>query len=184
MRIESIGRPAFEAIYERNAEIVYKTALRYTGNHHTAEELTQNVFVKLYTYMEHINLSAARSWLLVTVKNMAINHKRDGSREILSEELYENGYEEQTSMSLEDEFVKKLHERECREFTDNLFEKLYQENERWYEAVTLVYCLEKPRSEAAEIMGISVDGLYKLLQRAKRWIRKNYEDQFVHLNKA
>ena len=78
MEIESIGRVAFDAIYEDNIKIVYKTALRYTGNHHAAEEIAQNVFVILYTVMEHINLNAVRSWLIVSTRNMSLNYKRDG----------------------------------------------------------------------------------------------------------
>ena len=57
-------------------------------------------------------------------------------------------------------------------------------NERWYEAVTLTYCLEKSQREVAEIMGVSVEVLHSMLYRAKKWIRKNYEDQFELLSKA
>ncbi|RGU90451.1 RNA polymerase sigma factor [Clostridium sp. AF15-17LB] len=180
MEIESIGRVAFDAIYEDNIKIVYKTALRYTGNHHAAEEIAQNVFVKLYTVMEHINLNAVRSWLIVSTRNMSFNFKRDGKREILSDEMYEDW----TMESTEDEFEKRLQEKEYREFANHIFEELYNLNERWYEAVTLTYCLEKSQREVAEIMGVSVEVLHSMLYRAKKWIRKNYEDQFELLSKA
>lgn len=180
MEIKSIGRVAFDAIYEDNIKIVYKTALRYTGNHHAAEEIAQNVFVKLYTVMEHINLNAVRSWLVVSTRNMSLNFKRDGKREILSDEMYEDW----TMESTEDEFEKRLQEKEYRDFANHIFGELYHVNERWYEAVTLTYCLEKSQREVAEIMGVSVEVLHSMLYRAKKWIRKNYEDQFELLSKA
>ena len=181
MEIESIGRAAFDAIYEENVKIVYKTALRYTENHHAAEEITQNVFVKLYIVMEHINLNAVRAWLIVTTKNMSLNYNRDGKREILSDEMCTDRWMISDS---EDELEKRIQEKEYREFTDHIFEELYRINERWYEAVTMTYCLGKSQSEVAEIMGVSVEVLHSMLYRAKKWIRKNYEDQFELLSKA
>lgn len=48
MSVESIGKVAFDVIYEDNVEIVYKVAAKYCGNHHTAEEIAQSVLYKLY----------------------------------------------------------------------------------------------------------------------------------------
>lgn len=180
VEIKSIGKVAFDVIYEDNVQNVYKTALRYTGNHHVAEEITQTVFVKLYTVMEHVNLDALRAWLIVTTRNLALNHKRDGRREILSMDICE----ERQIESSEDEFEKRFIQKEYRELAGNIFEELYRVNERWYEAVTLTYCLEKPQREVAEIMGVSLEVLHSILYRAKKWIRKNYVNEFDHLNKA
>ena len=38
---------AFDAIYKNSADSIYYTALRYCGNHHVAQEITQTVFMKL-----------------------------------------------------------------------------------------------------------------------------------------
>lgn len=184
MGVESIGRAAFDVIYEDNVDAVFRTALRYAGNHHTAEEITQNVFVKLYTYMEHINLEAAKSWLLVTARNMALNSNRVHNHEVLIEEMQESGYPICAYISPEDEFLRKLRERECKALADCIFQNLYQVNERWYEAVTLTYCLGKPQKDVAECMGISLEILHSMLYRAKKWVRKNYEEKYDHLNKA
>ncbi len=73
MSVESIGKVAFDVIYEDNVEIVYKVAAKYCGNHHTAEEIAQSVFMKLYMNMDHVNLDAVRPWLVLTTKYMALN---------------------------------------------------------------------------------------------------------------
>ena len=38
---------AFDAIYKNSADSIYYTALRYCGNHHVAQEITQTVLMKL-----------------------------------------------------------------------------------------------------------------------------------------
>ena len=48
------------------------------------------------------------------------------------------------------------------------------ENERWYEAMTMVYCLGRKQKDVADAMGISLDVLTALLYRARKWVKKNY----------
>ena len=48
MKGKSVGKADFDAIYRENVGYVYATAVKYTKNHHTAEEIVQNVFLKYY----------------------------------------------------------------------------------------------------------------------------------------
>lgn len=181
MGIKSIGRSAFDAVYEANVDLVYRTALYFSHNHHTAEEITQNVFMKLYLNMENINMEAVTSWLLTTTKHMALNDRRDHKREIVGEDAM---FEERSGEGIEDVFMKKLREKEYRELAEDIFSELYHVNKRWHEAVTITYLLEKPQKEVAEIMGVSLEVLHSMLYRAKQWIRKNYEEKYHYLDKA
>lgn len=117
MSVESIGKVAFDVIYEDNVEIVYKVAAKYCGNHHTAEEIAQSVFMKLYMNMDHVNLDAVRPWLVLTTKYMALNVIRDRKREVLVDELLYEKHEKAPSDfddSTEDVFIRKLKERASR----------------------------------------------------------------------
>ncbi|GFI36436.1 sigma-70 family RNA polymerase sigma factor [Lachnospiraceae bacterium 50-23] len=181
MRVKSIGKTAFDAIYEANVDCVFRTALYYSGNHHAAEEITQNVFVKLYINMDNVNMNAVNTWLLTTAKHMALNHNRDNERITLIEEVI---FKDEPGESLEDSFIRKLREKEHRELAESIFSELYRFNERWYDAVMITYFLEKPQKEVAEVMGVSVEVLHSMLYRAKRWIRKNYEEKYQHMDKA
>lgn len=88
MKVKAIGKIAFDAVYEANAERVYRTALHYSdNNHYAAEEITQEVFLKLYMNMENINMKAINTWVIVTAKHMALNYHRDHGREMADEEL-------------------------------------------------------------------------------------------------
>ncbi len=181
MRVKSIGKTAFDAIYEANVDCVFRTALYYSGYHHAAEEITQNVFVKLYINMDNVNMNAVNTWLLTTAKHMALNHNRDNERITLIEEVI---FKDEPGESLEDSFIRKLREKEHRELAESIFSELYRFNERWYDAVMITYFLEKPQKEVAEVMGVSVEVLHSMLYRAKRWIRKNYEEKYQHMDKA
>ena len=58
MNVRSIGKQAFDAIYESNLEYVYRTACYYTQNHYQAEEITQCVFIKLYDNIDNVNMQS------------------------------------------------------------------------------------------------------------------------------
>lgn len=170
----------FDAIYESHLDRVYKTALHYSNNHHTAEEISQIVFMKLYMNLEHINMDAVQKWLCTTAKHIAMNNKRDRKLEVLVDEI---AYDEEmtTSNSLEDDFIRELWEKEHSALASKIFADLYCVNPRWYDAVTITYFLEKPQKEVADIMGIDIGALHSMLYRAKKWIRKNYEAHYNHL---
>ena len=87
MDVELTTKADFKVIYEENFERVYKTAVKYSGNHHSAEEIVQNVFLKLYLNIDNVEREAAMAWLLLTTKYMALNLKRDRKREFLVEEM-------------------------------------------------------------------------------------------------
>lgn len=183
MSTESKDKATFDAIYKEYFMLVYKMAVKYSGNHHAAEEITQSVFLKLYLNIEHINVDAAKSWLILTAKNMALNLKRDRAREYLVEEFHVEG--ERNSVDIEESsenvFVRKVEEQEFAKLKEDIFAALYEKNPRWYDAITITYILEKPQKEVAENMGISLEVLHSMLYRAKQWIRENYKDRYDRL---
>lgn len=77
---------AWEEIVARFGERIYNTARRFAGNDAEAEELTQDVFLKLYE-----NLSQYRGdvpfvgWALRLSKNACIDHWRRHRRRLQSE---------------------------------------------------------------------------------------------------
>lgn len=183
MGIKAIDGDAFNAIYEGCADSVYYTALRYSGNHHVAEEISQTVFMELYANLGTVNDKAVTSWLLTSAKHMALNYKRGLKREVLCGDFMDDENEAYAAdADLEEDFIRKLYEEGCKELTDNVFSDLYHLNPRWYSAITTTYFLEKPQKEVAEIMGVSLEVLHGMLYRARKWIRKNYREQYNHLH--
>lgn len=186
MEAKAIDKSAFDAIYEKNVAGVYQTALRYSGNYHVAEEITQTVFMKLYINLDNVNPEAVGSWLLTTAKHVAINYKRSLKREVSKEDI-EVLYDEKGTVpvadSPEDDFMNRLYTEECKELADSILADLYCLNPRWYDAVTISYLLGKPQKETADIMGVKLEVLHSMLYRARKWIQKKYDKQFDHLQK-
>ena len=75
-----------------------------------------------------------------------------------------------------------LRDRKYHCFIEDIFGELYRMNERWYDAITITYLLEKPQKEVAEELGVSLEILHSMLYRAKRWIRKKYREEYDRLS--
>ena len=165
---EDVKKAEIDRLYKENVSKVYRTALYYVEDHYVAEEIVQEVFLKLYDNLGDICMESVPAWLITTAKNMAKNYPEQ-----------EVPY---SSEGLDAQLIEVLRQKECRELHDTIFADLYEKNSRWYEAVTVSYTLDKPQKEVAEKMGISVDTLYSTLYRAKQWIKKYYEKQFHQLD--
>src|SRR5436190_7218199 len=70
---------SFEALVREHQDRLYSLALRYVGNAHDAEELTQDAFVRAYRALakydrERILALDLRPWLTTILLNAARNH--------------------------------------------------------------------------------------------------------------
>ena len=183
MELEPKGTSVFDDIYDKYAESVYRTAMKYSDNHHIAEEIVQEAFLKLYLHRENVNVDAAGKWLSLTTKYMALNYIRDHAREILLEDVI---YDDTEKLILEDDpgniLFDRIKDEKRAKLLDDIFGALYRKSPRWYEAVTITYILGKPQQEVVDELGITLEVLHSILYRAKRWIRKNYEERYKHLD--
>ena len=70
-------RDAFRELFETYKDKVYSVALRFSGNHATAMDITQDVFVKLFSkIVEFRGDSSFDSWLYRVVVNRCFDHRR------------------------------------------------------------------------------------------------------------
>ena len=74
---------AFEEIYKATSGFVYNVALRITNNSNDADEVTQDVFVKVHKNLKSFAFrSAFKTWIYRIAANTALNHcKWRGRRE-------------------------------------------------------------------------------------------------------
>lgn len=72
------GDPAaFHALVERHRSLVYRVAFQFAGNHHDAEDITQEVFIKVYRSLDRFRQDAQlSSWLYRIAMNACIDHRR------------------------------------------------------------------------------------------------------------
>lgn len=72
---------AFEKIYKAASVFVYNVALRIANNKQDAQEVTQDVFLKIYAKLKHFQFrSSFKTWVYRITVNTAINTYRRTSR--------------------------------------------------------------------------------------------------------
>ena len=59
---------------------------------------------------------------------------------------------------------------------------LQKKNPRWYEAMILVYYMNVPQKDAADMLCIKTGALQVMLTRAKNWIRKTYGAEYKEMD--
>ena len=68
---------AFQALVERHRSMVYRVAYQFAGNHHDAEDIAQEVFIKVYRSLDRFRQDAqVTSWMYRIVMNACIDFRR------------------------------------------------------------------------------------------------------------
>jgi RNA polymerase sigma-70 factor (ECF subfamily) len=80
---------ALEALYDRYGDIVYSVSLRVVGDVQLAEDVAQEVFLRLWRRPDHYDESRGRflTWLLSVARNRAIDERRSRGRRSRHESL-------------------------------------------------------------------------------------------------
>ena len=81
---------AWDGIVVRYQRKVFHIAYKFTGRHDEAEDLTQDIFMKVFRSLDKFNRDADFStWLSSVARNYCIDHYRAGKREreVLVEDL-------------------------------------------------------------------------------------------------
>ncbi len=69
---------AFDALVERHLERVYSFTVRFVGNQHDAEDITQEVWLKVWRSLARYDSTSSKftTWLMRVVRNAAVDQLR------------------------------------------------------------------------------------------------------------
>ena len=156
---------AFTTLVKKYQKSVHALTWRKVGNFHTAEELTQDTFLKAYEKLTMLkNPSRFSGWLYVIANRLCIAWHR--KQKLPMESLETTSQEEVGELSYryhEDEQREAASVEYRREHIKNLLEKL-PESERT--VVTLHYLGEMTSKAIGEFLGVSPNTVRSRLQRA------------------
>ena len=83
-RTRPSSTPAFTDLYRAHLRDVYSYSYYRVGNHHDAEDLTEQTFLQAYRHFERAQRESQgrplRPWLIRIAHNLAANYYRDRSR--------------------------------------------------------------------------------------------------------
>lgn len=181
MEYKMIKDEKFNRIYRTYQNDVFKISLYYTKDEYISQDITQKVFYQFFLHLDNVKKDSIRAYLIRSARNLSYNWLRDTKREVNGDLLDIIPEENVPQYSTEDEYIRDEEERERKVFVAMLMERLREENESWYDVVNLVFCMEKPHDLAAKELGITREVLYNRLYRAKKWLRKKFEDEYNKL---
>jgi len=168
----------FTLLYEAHKAMVYNLALNYVQHKEDAEDITQEVFVKLHQNLHKYDPAAAsvKTWVYRITINQCLDFvkarqtkKRFGfitalfaasSNEPLADAVHFN----HPGIAAED-----------REDLQRLFAIINQLPHNQKTALLLTRMDGRPQQEVADIMNMSVKAVESLLQRARQTIEKKWE---------
>jgi RNA polymerase sigma-70 factor (ECF subfamily) len=169
---------AFRTIVERYQDQVMATVYRFTGDYHQAEDLTQEVFVRVFKAAKRYKPKARfRTWLFKVVVNLCLNYRRDRARkrmDSLDMPLKINGNDVPRDVRGPDADIPEIasEKGELREVIRDAIDSL-PPNQRL--AVILRRFEEMSYREIAEALDVSVGAVESLLFRARQNLKTRLE---------
>jgi len=171
--VRSGDTAAFKPIVERYQQLVFRTAMGFLHHQEEAEDITQDIFIKVWQSLNRFSgESAFSTWIYRITVNHCLNHLRQKKRNDLfsfAEDLFQqliNKPEEEAVA--EDEIEER--DQHIRKAIDSLSDKQRT-------AFVLSRYEELPQKEIARIMNTSEGSVEQHLQRAK----KNLQNKLAHL---
>ncbi len=136
---------AFEYIYDSTHRLVYYQIYSILKSHQEAENIMQDVYIKVYRNIDKYKNDNPRAWIVTIARNEAINQYHKNKKEVFMDE------EELDAFSEEDEKTPLI----------NLAAKILDEEEFLLVAYSVLE--GKSRREVAKILDLSPSGVtYKL----------------------
>tara|TARA_R110002073_G_scaffold153170_1_gene308149 strand:- start:632 stop:1177 length:546 start_codon:yes stop_codon:yes gene_type:complete len=167
MRAVCLGeRSAYQTLVKRHLKSISHYAFRLLGSSKDSEDITQEVFLRLWTNAQKWKPEKAKltTWLHRITHNLCIDHLRKHARV-----QTQDSFDENSDGSLpegNDSVVEADSERQLLREAMNML----PENQR--SALSLCHYQGFSNKEAAAIMNISVKALESAIARAKRSLRE------------
>jgi len=154
---------AFEEIVVLFQDMVFTLAYRVVKNREEAEEVAQDVFIKVYKSLKSFNeKSKLSTWIYRITYNLSINRYRSQKRQPITTEI-DNSNENKLGHTKD--ALSELSEREKHKVINKAILTL-PETEKII--ITLYYYEELPIAEIAEIVGISPQNVKVKLFRSRQ----------------
>ena len=100
-RLSGRDLDAFRALYDRYGDLVYSVSLRVVGDTHVAQDVTQDVFLRVWRRPELFDVARGKfvTWLLSVARNRSIDERRSQGRRLRHEAPPSTEEEEDTLAS-------------------------------------------------------------------------------------
>lgn len=166
---------AFADLYNEFSSRVFNVALSYTQLHDVAEDIAQEVFVKVFNSAHKFRGgSSVYTWIYRITVNTSLNHvKKSRQNLLLGQDLSHVVDFEHPGIIAENKEKSQLLYAAMKDLIPS--QKM---------AFVLSYIEDLPRKDVASIMEISLKAVESLLQRAKKNMRLKLEKHYPERRKS
>ncbi len=165
----------FESLYNEYKNLVYNMCLHYVLNAEDAQDVTQEVFVKVYQRYGRYDqsLSSLKTWICRIAINQSLDYlksKKTKKRFGFLTSLFHPETEEPIELpqSIDHPGI----QAEDKEALEKLLQIIYTLPGNQKTVIILSKIEDRSQKEVAEIMNISAKAVESLIQRAKQNIQK------------
>ncbi len=160
-RAKAGDREAFGQLVENNYDFIFRTACKWTGKRSDAEDIAQEVCIKLATAIQSFDgRSAFTSWLYRVTLNMVRDMQRSSVRRDKNIDAFTIVHPEDDPGNQEESTTAK-----------ELWNAVRALPEKQREAIMLVYAEDMNHAQAAEIMGCKEATVSWHIHEAKKTLR-------------
>ena len=173
-RICSGDRSAFQELVERHKKKIYFLAYDVVGNHHDAEDISQEVFIKMFRSLKNFRRDAKMSsWLYQITVNTSIDHlRRKSSKPHKSmDDLDKTSFQEKLAGS-KNAAIDPEQSAEAVIMQNRVSQALQKVSPKERSVFVMRHYNELKTREIAEILNVSQGTVKALLFRAIRKLRK------------
>jgi len=162
----------FKNIVLRHKDLIYNQAFYFTSNCEDAEDITQEVFIKLWHHFDKVKRNSVKAWLLKVTRNLCIDYSRKNHEQSLSE-LYDND----TTTSVIDNLMDFSANPEQEIITKDLSEKIMFTINLLPEKIRNILILRDIQDlkydTIAEIMDLPLNSIKVYLHRGRKYLLEN-----------
>jgi RNA polymerase sigma factor (sigma-70 family) len=163
----------FQEIYINHKKLVFNLALQYSQNTEDAEEITQDVFVKIHEKLDSFqNQSEIKTWIYRITVNQSLDYlkaKRSQKRWQLFSALRIDNNDKTFELP---NFHHPGIELEQKESLELIFKCINQLPDNQKTALILLKIEQMSQAETADVMIMSSKAVESLFQRAKKNLEK------------
>jgi RNA polymerase sigma-70 factor, ECF subfamily len=162
---------ALKILVERYSPSIYRFSVRYTGDESLAEDVAQEVFLRLFLHAKKYTAGRSfKTWLFTIVRNVSVDlarpysHRKSATLRGSGDEPLEEFAPESIangSLSQEDQVAN-------REKRNRIIDALHDLPEKQRAAIILKYYEDMSTREIAEVLHKTLSSVEALLARAKR----------------
>ncbi|MBD3649466.1 MAG: sigma-70 family RNA polymerase sigma factor [Pseudomonadales bacterium] len=158
-QVKDGDKRAYRQLLDQQLPSVSRYVMRMTGSNHEAEDIIQEVFLRLWTNAGRFDSEKAKltTWLHNIAHNLCIDHFRKAGRLVGEEFMVERESCERPETDLLD-----------RSSASRVRDALMKIPERQRSAIVMCHFQELSNKDAASVMEVSVDALESLLARGRR----------------